>query len=199
MGVVIFNSTSNMRIFISPLSLPWQSAGAISVMMVQDQSAQMEPRLCITDPQERIQRDPHISHHLCVREKENPPVLMDQWQDTGSTPAAMMRRSAPLDKGLGQEKSHVRPVLMGPSVPVQEEGRTVRSVSKCAPIGRAVLHSVRREFHTAPGGPRTGTNMTGSGTSTQGRGGQETHFHITGTKICRQSTIISFTILDKLI
>merc|ERR1712098_712032 len=174
MGVVIFNSTSNMRIFISPLSLRWQSAGAISVMTVQDQSAQMEPRLCITDPQERIQRDPHISHHLCVREKESPPVLMDQWQDTGSTPAAMMRRSAPLGKGLGQETSHVRPVLMGPSVPVQEEGRTVCSVSKCAPIGRAVLHSVRREFHIAPGGPRTGTNMTGSGTSTQGRTGQAT-------------------------
>merc|ERR1712098_927893 len=174
MGVVIFNSTSNMRIFISPPFLPWQSAGAISVMTVQDQSAQMEPRLCITDPQERIQRDPHISHHLCVREKESPPVPMDQWQDTGSTPAAMMRRSAPLGRGSGQETSHVLPVLMGPSVPVQEEGRTARSVSKCAAIGRAVLHSVRREFHTAPGLPRTGTNMTGSGTSTQGRTGQET-------------------------
>merc|ERR1712098_370598 len=174
MGVVIFNSTSNMRIFITPLSLPWQSAGAISVMMVQDQSAQMEPRLCITDPQERIQRDPHISHLLCVREKESPPVPMDQWQDTGSTPAAMTRRSAPLGKGLGQETSHVPPVLMGPSVPVQEEGRTARSVSKGAPIGRAVLHSVRREFHTAPGLPRTGTNMTGSGTSTQEITGLET-------------------------
>merc|ERR1711862_610407 len=111
---------------------------------------------------------------------ESPPVPMDQWQDTGSTPAVMTRRSAPLDKGLGQETSHVRPVLMGPSVPVQVEGRTVRSVSKCAPIGRAVLHSVRREFHTAPGGPRTGTNMTGLGTSTQGQEGQETDFHTNG-------------------
>merc|ERR1712121_378826 len=124
--------------------------------------------------------DPHISHHLCVREKESPPVPMGQWQDSGSTSVAMMRRSAQLGKGLGQETSHVLPVLMGPSVPVQEEGRTARSVSKGAPIGRAALHSVRREFHIAPGGPRTGTNMMGSGTSTQGRGGQETHFHITG-------------------
>merc|ERR1712098_825905 len=94
---------------------------------------------------------------------------------------AMMRRSAPLDKGLGQETSHVRPVLMGPSVPVQEEGRTARSVSKCAPIGSAVLHSVRREFHIAPGLPRTGTNMTGSGTSTQEITGQATKLEdITG-------------------
>merc|ERR1712025_389942 len=117
---------------------------------------------------------PIISLHLYAMEKESPPVPMDQRQESGSTSVAMMRRSAPLGKGLGQETSHVRPVLMGPSVPVQEEGRTVRSVSKCAPIGRAVLHSVRREFHIAPGGPRTGTNMTGSGTSTQGRTGQAT-------------------------
>merc|ERR1712098_784212 len=180
MGVVIFNSTSNMRIFITPLSLPWQSAGAISVMTVQDQSAQMEPRLCITDPQEKILKIPIISLHLYAMEKESPPVPMDQRQESGSTSVAMMRRSAPLGKGLGQETSHVLPVLMGPSVPVQEEGRTVRSVSKCAPIGRAVLHSVRREFHTAPGGPRTGTNMTGLGTSTQGQEGQETDFHTNG-------------------
>merc|ERR1712240_716729 len=104
---------------------------------------------------------------LCVREKESPPVPMDQWQDTGSTSVAMKRRSAPLGRGLGQATSHVLPVLMGPSVPVQGEGRTAPSVSKCAATGRAVLHSVRREFHTAPGLLRTGTNMTGSGTSTQ--------------------------------
>merc|ERR1711872_311541 len=149
-------------------------------MMVQDQSAQMDPRQYITDPQERIPKDPHISPLLCVREKESPHVPMDQWQDTGSTPAAMMRRSAPLGKGLGQATRHVLPVLTGPSVPVQGEGRTAPSVSKCAATGRAVLHSVGREFHTAPGGPRTGTNMTGSGTSTQGRGGQETDFHTNG-------------------
>merc|ERR1712112_123490 len=128
----------------------------------------------ITDPQEKIPRNPIISLPLYAREKESPPVPMDQRQESGSTSMGMMRRSAPLGKGLGQETSHVLPVLMGPSVPVQEEGRTAHSVSKCAPIGRAVLHSVRREFHTAPGGPRTGTNMTGSGTSTQGRTGQAT-------------------------
>merc|ERR1711872_1058850 len=136
-------------------------------MMVQDQSAQMDPRQYITDPQERIPRDPHISPLLCVREKKSLHVLMDQRQESGSTSVAMKRRSAPQGKGLVQETSHVLPVLTGPSVPVRGEGRTAPSVSKCAATGRAVLHSVGKEFHTAPGLLRTGTNMTGSGTSTQ--------------------------------
>merc|ERR1719348_373590 len=161
-------------------------------MTVQDQSAQMVPRQYITDPQERIPRNPIISLPLYAREKESLHVPMDQRQESGSTPVAMKRRSVPLGKGLGQETSHVQPVLTGPSVPVQEEGRTAPSVSKCAAIGRAVLHSVRREFHTAPGLLRTGTNMTGSGTLTQGQEGQETDFHTNGEVAFQAINLSSF-------
>merc|ERR1712243_404812 len=175
MGVVVFNSTSNMRIFITLASL--LALAECRRHLCDDGTRPICPdgtKAVYNRPTGKIPRDPHISHPLYVREKESPHVPMDQWQDTGSTPVAMKRRSVLLGKGLGQETSHVQPVLTGPSVPVQEEGRTARSVSKGAPIGRAVLHSVRREFHTAPGLPRTGTNMTGSGTSTQEITGLET-------------------------
>merc|ERR1712126_209260 len=41
------------------------------------------------------------------------------------------------------------------------------SKCSCPGGGKNCAFRFKREFHTAPGLPRTGTNMTGSGTSTQ--------------------------------
>merc|ERR1712243_5458 len=135
-----------------------QSVGAIYVMTEADQGVLMAPGQCITDPRGRILINPHISLLQCAMEKLSQSVLMDQSQDIGSTPAPRMRRNAPQDKDLDLVTNLGQPALMGLNAAAQGVERTARSASRCAPIARAVLLSAGMEYHTAHGGPRTGTN-----------------------------------------
>ena len=141
----------------------------------------MEPLLCITDPQGGILKDPNTLLPLYAREKESQAVVMDQQQRRGSTPAAMIRRSAPLGKDKDHMTSPLLHVLTGLSVSVQEEGRTASSTTGCVVTGRDVVRCAGGDNHTARGTPRTGTNMMVSGNTIQGRTGQETNLEdITG-------------------
>ena len=77
-----------------------------------------------------------------------------------------MRRNVPQDKDLELVTNLAQPALMGLNASAQAVERTASSATRCAPIARAVLLSAGREYHTAHGPPRTGTNTMVSRPST---------------------------------
>ena len=61
-----------------------------------------------------------------------------------------------------------QPALMGLNASAQGVERTASSATRFAAIARAALLSAGREYHTAHGPPRTGTNTMESRPSTTG-------------------------------
>merc|ERR1712243_197631 len=68
--------------------------------------------------------------------------------------------------GLELVTSLAQPALMGLNANAQRVERTASSATRCAAIARAALLSAGREYHTAHGPPRTGTNTMESRPST---------------------------------
>merc|ERR1711915_790071 len=138
----------------------------IFVMMELAQSALMDPRLSTTDQQEKILMAQSTSHLQFAVERELLLVLMDQPQKFASTLAVMMRRNAQPVMVREHLTSLLLHVLMAQSVSVQEVERIANSTTESAAMDKDAERCVARDNLTALGGPRKGTSIMVSGSST---------------------------------
>merc|ERR1711915_597205 len=142
------------------------SVAVIFVMMELAQSALMVPRLSTTDQQEKILMAQSTSHLRFAMERELLLVLMDQPQKFASTLAVMMRRNAQPVRVREHLTNLFLHVLMAQSVSVQEVERIANFTTESAAMDKDAERCVARDNLTALGGPRIGTSMMVSGSST---------------------------------